>query len=78
MSSIDPIRFGLNEGHLKAVDERLVKVENTVNNISEKVDTVLIALAEKRGERRAAAYIAGLTASLVSIVIAVVAEWTKK
>ncbi len=73
--TIDPVQFGVHEGRLQALDDRMCRVENTVEAINGKLDTIIESLAEKRGEWRATAYIAGLAGTLVSVIVAVAVQW---
>jgi hypothetical protein len=65
---VDPVAFGVFQGRLEAMDARLERVENTSQNISEKVDAVLVNLAEKRGERRVAVAMAGFLGSMLGLI----------
>ena len=68
----DAFRLGEHNARLDALDGTTTRIERKVDMLTESVEDALLALAEKRGERRAAVYIAGLAATLVSIVIAIV------
>lgn len=70
--TFDPVRFGRGEAQLEGIDLRLKNLEGTVTGIDHKLETVLIALAERRGERKGAKFVAGVVASAVSIIMGLV------
>lgn len=74
----DPFKLGEHEGRLGALESGLLRVENTVDEVNSKLDTVLQTLAEQRGEKHATRTIAGAIATAVSIIIAVLAKWADR
>lgn len=72
--TLDPFRLGEHEGRLQALDDRACRVEHKVDLLGDKLDTVLQSLSERRGERKAAAWIASSLATVISIVIALFAR----
>jgi hypothetical protein len=75
MAPLDPVEFGRHSAQLEAMDNRLCKVETTVNTVNDKLDDVLMQLAEKRGERKAIATVATLAGGLGSLVITILYKW---
>lgn len=68
VSPVDPVEFGRHSAQLDALHTRLAHVEETITSVDAKLDTVLVTLAEKRGERRVAVAVAGFMGSLVGIL----------
>ena len=68
-------KLGEHEAKLSGLDDRVCRVESTVNEVNDKLDKVLDSLAERRGERKAAAYIAGLAATVVSLLLSLAEKW---
>lgn len=65
---------GRHEALIEALDARLCRVETGVEGMNDKLDGVIVRLAEKRGERRAVVYVAGVVGTLVSLIFTVLAR----
>lgn len=68
MSPIDPVDFGRQQARLDAIEQRLMGLEGTVFGVDKKVETIIVTLAEKRGERRVATAVAGFGGSLLGLL----------
>jgi len=68
MSEFD---LGRHEAMIESLDSRMSGVEHTVTSMDKKLDSVLLHLAEKRGERKVLVLVASAAATVVSILIAI-------
>lgn len=55
-------RLGQHEAKLDALTDRVENIEHVMVSMDGKMDTVLSALAERRGERRVAGWLGGTVA----------------
>lgn len=65
---------GRHEAQIAALDDRMCRVETGVESMNEKLDKVIVSLAEKRGERRVVVYLAGVVGAFVSLIVTVIAR----
>lgn len=63
--------IGRHEAMLDALDGRTSRIENTVAGFDQKLDEVLLHLAEKRGERKMLFLVASAVSAAVSVLIAI-------
>jgi hypothetical protein len=68
----DSFELGRHEAQIAGLDSRMCRVEFTVNDINTKVDGIALSLAEKRGERKALAYIASAAGGLAALIVTLI------
>lgn len=74
----DPFRLGQHDAQLQSLDIRVGRIEASLEDVNTKLDTVLMALAERRGERKMIATIAALAGGLGSFVMSFIFKvWEK-
>jgi hypothetical protein len=78
MGTFDPVEFGEHRARLVGLDNRLVRVEMSLDEANVKLDTVINALAERRGERKAIATMATLAGGLGSLIVTMFYKWMEK
>lgn len=63
--------LGRHEAQIADLSRQVRNVERTVSNVDAKLDGVIVALAERRGERKALAMLATVAGAVGSVVVTV-------
>ena len=69
MSPVDPVEFGRHSAQLDALHSRMCHVEEVIESMNTKLDSVLMTLAERRGERRFSFAAIGFLGTLVGTFV---------
>lgn len=66
--TVDPVEFGKHAERISMLQTDVAELKTGMASANAKLDSVIVQLAEKRGERRMATAIAGFGGSLLGIL----------
>ena len=63
--------LGQHDAQLRALEDRSERIEASVSGMHSKIDSVILTLAERRGERKTIAMLAVPAGAIASIIVTV-------